>query len=91
MNGNMISTTIVRQRGQLTIPKKLRDRASWFTEGSVVAILTSMQREIKVVPYREAGVKLDWKGIWEKIELVRTFKGERGNLSGFIVKDRFLH
>lgn len=91
MDGDLISTTTIRQRGQLTIPGKLRKKARWLSEGSVVAILSSFDEEIKVVPYKERTEEIDWKQVWGKIKLARSFKGERGNLSEFIFKDRANH
>lgn len=91
MNGDYISTTTIRQRGQLTIPGKLRKKSHWLSEGSVVAILSSFDEEIKVIPYKEKAEKIDWKQIWDKIKLARTFIGKRGNLSEFILKDRANH
>lgn len=91
MNGDLISTTTVRQRGQLTIPRKLRKKVRWLSEGSIVAILSSANGEIKVVPYKAGTEKIDWKQVWDKIKLARSFKGERGNLSGFILEDRASH
>lgn len=93
MNGDLISTTTIRQRGQLTIPGKLRKKMSWLSEGSVIAILSSVDEEIKVIPYKDKEVteKIDWKRVWDKIKLARSFKGERGNLSEFIFKDRGSH
>lgn len=93
MNGDMFSIIIVRQRGQLTIPKKLREKASWLSEGSMVAILSSLDKEIKIKPYQEVEEKrtVNWKEVWEKIKVSRTFEGKRGNLSRFIAEDRSLH
>lgn len=90
MNGGIISTTI-RQRGQLTIPRDLRDKFKWLSDGSVVAFLVSLGKEVKIVPYEGATGTLDWKSLWEKIKLARTFRGKRGNLSEFIVQDRISH
>jgi len=91
MNGDLVSTTTIRQRGQLTIPKKLRESENWLADGAVVAILSSLQREVKIVPYQEDVEIVDWNAVWGKIKLARSFKGERGNLSAFIFKDRTSH
>jgi len=91
MNGDYISTTVIRQRGQLTLPKKLRTENSWLAEGMVVAVLSSVQKEVKIIPYKVSSKKTDWKDIWEKIKLSRTFLGQRGNLSQFVVEDRSAH
>lgn len=91
MNGDYLSTTVIRQRGQLTLPKKLRTENSWLAEGMVVTVLSSVQKEVKIIPYKESFKKTDWKNIWEKIKLSRTFSGKRGNLSQFVIKDRSEH
>jgi len=91
MNGDLISTTTIRQRGQLTIPKKLRESENWLADGAVVAILPSLQREVKIIPYREDAKVVDWNAVWGKIKLARSLKGKRGNLSAFILKDRASH
>lgn len=93
MIGDLFSTTIIRQRGQLTIPKKLREKAFWLSEGSIVAILSSLDEEIKIKPYQKVGEKINinWEEVWEKVKVSRTFKGKRGNLSEFIAKDRASH
>lgn len=90
MNGDLISTTAIRQRGQLTIPKKLRKRLDWLSEGSLVSVLSSLE-EVKIMPYRELSGKVDWKSIWDKVRLARSFKGKKGNLSQFIIRDRSSH
>jgi len=90
MNGDLISTTAIRQRGQLTIPKKLRKRLDWLSEGSLVSVLSSLG-EVKIMPYRKSSEKVNWKGIWDKVRLARSFKGEKGNLSQFIIQDRSSH
>lgn len=93
MNGDVVPATIIRERGQLTIPKKLRERVSWLSDGSIVAVLSSLDEEIKIMPYREVGKKgkTDWEEVWGRIRVSRSFEGKRGNLSGFIAKDRALH
>ena len=91
MNGDLVSTTTIRQRGQLTIPKKIREKSSWLSDGAVVAILSSVQKEVKIIPYQEGAGIVNWGEIWEKIRLTRTFKGARGNLSRFIFRDRSSH
>ena len=88
----MKSTTTIRQRGQVTIPSEIRQRADWLTKGSVLAIIASASKEIKIMPYEQTlDSKIDWKKIWERINLARSFKGKRGNLSKFIIEDRHRH
>lgn len=86
------SQAIIRQRGQLTIPDELREKIRWLSEGSAIKIFASSEDEVKIVPYQKEGRGvIDWKRIWDKISLVRTFRGEKGNLSRFIVQDRHSH
>ena len=87
------STATIRQRGQLTLPDEIREKIAWLSEGSAVIIATSYSKdEIRVTPYRESdNEKIDWGKIWDQIKLARSFKGERGNLAGFIAEDRYRH
>ena len=89
----MIQTTaIVRDRGQLTIPDEIRRLIKWITPRSVVTIRISTQDELIVKPYQTIEKQtVDWNKIWENIQLTRSFKGTRGNLSQFIVGDRQSH
>ncbi|HLE49923.1 MAG TPA: hypothetical protein VI791_02185 [Patescibacteria group bacterium] len=88
----MTYVAAVRQRGQITIPDKIRSDLAWLSTGSIIHITRIDNRSILVKPYQEeAKQKPDWKKIWDSIALARTFKGERGNLSAFVVKDRESH
>ncbi|PIU03755.1 hypothetical protein COT44_01620 [Candidatus Shapirobacteria bacterium CG08_land_8_20_14_0_20_39_18] len=80
----------IRQRGQITLPKKIRENIDWLVENSVVGIKTS-EAEICISPYQESVKPINWKNIWEKIKLSHSFKGKKGNLSQFIAKDRQTH
>lgn len=89
MNGVLQATAIIRQRGQLTIPDQIRGFLSWIIPNSVVTITIGQNEEIIVKPYaKDKTKKIDWKGIWERIEIADSFWGKRGNLSKFIVEDR---
>ncbi|MBI2325822.1 hypothetical protein HYU91_00325 [Candidatus Collierbacteria bacterium] len=84
----------VRQRGQITIPDKIRSELPWLTEGSAVHIFAIDGRSFIVKPYQpEPQKKVDWKKIWQTIRLTRNFKGKRDDLtaSQFIIKDRQRH
>lgn len=87
------STATVRQRGQLTLPDEIREKIAWLSEGSAVIIATSYsQNEIRIIPYQRFNKKeINWGKIWDQIKLARSFKGERGNLAGFIAEDRYRH
>lgn len=83
----MKTVSIVRDRGQLTIPDSIRSIATWTIPSSVVSISIEKPDEIVIRPHQIQ--KIDWDKLWERIRKVRAFKGKgRGNLSAFIVKDR---
>jgi bifunctional DNA-binding transcriptional regulator/antitoxin component of YhaV-PrlF toxin-antitoxin module len=85
-------TTIIRQRGQLTIPEKARKEIDWLKEGSVVNISNVDSKKLTITPYQKISDKVvSWKKIWHTINLARSFKGKRGNLSGFVADDRNKH
>ncbi len=83
---------MIRQRGQLTIPDEIRELHPWLAPNSVVTISPVSAEAVVVKPFNDrADQKVDWKKIWDGIRLARSFKGKRGNLSSFVVKDRESH
>lgn len=86
----MQETVVIRQRGQITIPKKLRDKIDWLSEDSVVGVVVT-EEEVCLSPKKKVDSRFNWKEIWEKINLSRSFIGKKGNLSEFISKDRLSH
>lgn len=86
------STTIIRQRAQITIPGRVRKHLAWIRPNSVVNVSVGADDEIVIKPVQKSrSDKPDWKEIWKKIKLARSFKGKRGNLSQFIIEDRERH
>ena len=81
---------IIRQRGQITIPESLRQSHDWLKTDSVVLLSTEGEEKLVIKPIH-AEKKPDWKKIWRLINLSKSFKGKRGNLSEFIAKDRYRH
>ena len=82
-------STIVRNRGQLTIPGSIRHRVSWITPGSVVTVAQVGSDEIVIKPHVAGKNKVDWNKLWRNIELARSHKGTySGSLSKFIMTDR---
>ncbi len=79
-------TRIIRTRGQVTIPRRIRQLASWVSPLSAVAIILERPEEIRIEPARRGEV--DWEALWEKIRRVRSLRGRRGQLSAFIATDR---
>lgn len=85
-------TVVIRARGQLTVPDRLREFYPWLSSNSVVTVSPISDKEIVVRPYSsEDSKKVDWKNVWEGIRLARSFRGKGGNLSQFIAKDRYSH
>jgi bifunctional DNA-binding transcriptional regulator/antitoxin component of YhaV-PrlF toxin-antitoxin module len=82
------TTSIIRDRGQLTIPETIRKAVGWVSPLSAVSISTVHPDEIVIRPHRSQK-EVDWDKLWKQIRRVRAFKGKgRGNLSAFIAKDR---
>lgn len=85
------TTAIIRKRGQMTIPDEIREKSSWLTADSVVTLQRLGDETLLLRPYVSQKTPDDWKKLWKMIRRVRSFKGARGNLSQFIVKDRETH
>ena len=89
MTRQLQATTIVRQRGQLTIPEPIRRLRKWITPQSAVTISSPKPDEIVIHPATLNPKEYDWDRIWKNIELARSFKGKnKTSLSKFIAKDR---
>ena len=83
------TTVVVRDRGQLTIPDKIRKSVNWINPSSVVTVTSDKPDEIIIQPYSPK--KVDWDKLWKMIKKSRSIKGKRGNLSEFIAQDRYRH
>lgn len=85
----MKTVSIIRDRGQLTIPGKIRKIVDWVNPMSVVSIVVLNSEEIIIKPHSE---DINWDDIWAGIEHARSFKGQgNGNLSKFVSEDRQNH
>lgn len=81
--------TVIRGRGQLTIPGSMRGKIAWTSPGSVVTLVLQKKDEIVIKPYVMDKNKIDWNKVWKNIELARVHKGTfSGSLSQFIISDR---
>lgn len=92
MDTSLSSTTIIRQRAQITIPDQIRKHLSWVQPNKAVNISVRTADEIVIKPH-SSQKEVDWKKLRKQIKRVRAFKG-RGkpiSLSEFIVKDRETH
>ena len=84
----MKAFSIIRDRGQLTIPDSIRKLVNWVTPSSAVSISVVKPDEIIIKPHQYQK-QIDWDTLWKQIKRVRAFKGSgRGNLSAFIMEDR---
>ena len=45
--------TIIRDRGQMTIPREIREKKSWLSAGSVVTIILVSRYKIVITPYKK--------------------------------------
>lgn len=82
----LVST--IRQRGQLTIPDRVRESRRWASDGSPVIIDYSDPEKIILQPYSKKK-EIDWDEFWQDIKRIRSYKGEyKGSLSKFIAWDR---
>lgn len=87
----MQTTLVLRERGQLTIPDKIRKALGWLRPYAVVKLFLRGD-EIILKEYQSSTAdSINWKKIWEKIQLARSFKGKKTNLSQFIMQDREQH
>lgn len=85
----MKAVSIIRQRGQLTIPDSIRKLVNWISPSSAVSITVVRPDEITVKPHRS---EVDWDKIWEGIRKSRSQVG-KGHISAaeFLEKDRQSH
>lgn len=85
----MKTVSIIRDRGQLTIPDSIRRVVTWITPMSAVSITVVKPDEIVIKPHK---LDYDWDKIWELVRKSRAIKGKgRGSAAEFIQKDRHSH
>ena len=85
----MKTVSIVRDRGQLTIPDSIRRLVSWVTPSSAVSISVVKPDEIVIKPHH---AQIDWDKMWNLIRKSRAIKGKgKGSAAEFIEKDRRSH
>lgn len=87
---NMKAASIVRGRGQLTIPDSIRKVVNWVTPMSAVSISVTKSDEILITPHKK---QYDWDKIWEGIRKSRAIKGKGKATSAaeFLERDRRSH
>lgn len=82
--------SIIRDRGQLTIPDDIRAIRKWAMPQSVVTITTEKPDEIVIRPHKK---EYNWDKIWEGIKKSRNLKGKGKTISAveFLEQDRRSH
>ena len=82
-------TSVIRNRGQLTIPDSIRKLVGWAGTMSAVTIMVNRQDEILIRPKTKA---VDMEELWKRINEVRNLRaGESFDSLDFIQKDRQSH
>lgn len=86
----MQTVSIIRQRGQLTIPESIRKIVRWVNPMSAVSISVIKPDEIVIRPHSQ---KVDWDEIWAGIARSRSLVGEGKSVSAieFLENDRNSH
>lgn len=82
------ATGIIRARGQLTIPKRIRRAVEWLNPPTAVTIVLEQPDVVSLRPAQDDTASVDWRVIWDNIRRARTTKGKRVNTSAFIAADR---
>lgn len=81
--------SVIRDRGQLTIPDSIRKVVNWVTPQSAVSISVTRPDEIVIQPHKK---QYDWDKIWKAVRRARAIKGKgKGSAAEFIEKDRHSH
>jgi bifunctional DNA-binding transcriptional regulator/antitoxin component of YhaV-PrlF toxin-antitoxin module len=86
----MKTVSIIRNRGQLTIPDSIRKVASWVAPMSAVSITIVKPDEIIIRPQN---AYTNWDEIWSGINKARAIKGSGKSVSAteFLNDDRDSH
>lgn len=85
----MKTVSIIRDRGQLTIPDSIRKFVSWVTPMSAVSISVVKPDEIVIKPHQ---VRFDSDKIWTLIQHSRAIRGKgKTSASDFLTEDRSSH
>ncbi len=81
--------SIIRERGQLTIPESIRRIVNWVAPLSAISISVVRPDEIIIKPHKQ---NVEWDQIWENIKKSRAISG-KGTVSAseFLQADRSAH
>ena len=86
----MKKISVIRERGQLTIPDSIRQAVGWVAPMSAVSISVVKPDEIVIKPHQQ---KVDWNRLWKLIKKSRSLGIGRATTSAaeFLEKDRRSH
>ena len=85
----MKSVSIIRDRGQLTIPDSIRKIAKWANPMSAVSISVASSNEIRIRPHEKP---VDWDSLLDGIKRARSIHGSgKKSAIEFIQEDRLSH
>ena len=86
----MKAVSIIRNRGQLTIPDSIRKAVKWAVPMSAVSITVVKPDEIVIKPQQP---NVDWQEIWDGIYKARAITGKTKGTSAaeFLQHDRASH
>lgn len=86
----MKAVSIIRERGQLTIPDNIRKVVNWVSPLSAVSISVVKPDEIVIKPHTKL---IDKDQVWENVRKARAIKGKGSTTSAveFLIKDRQSH
>ena len=89
---NIQAVGIIRQRGQLTIPDKIREAFDWLTPSSAITITSQKPDEIVIRPVSTSKKAVDWDKMWSLIRKSRAIKGKNPvSALEILQKDRQSH
>lgn len=83
------SVSIIRDRGQLTIPRWIRANLDWVGASMPVSIHAEGPWRLVIEPHQKQAV--NWSKLWGNIYLSRQIKNAGKKLSNFVVTDRQTH
>lgn len=85
----MKTVSIIRDRGQLTIPDSVRRLVPWANPLSAVTIAVTKPNEIVIKPHQPI---VDWNGLWQNIQQSRNVTGNsKKNALEILETDRASH
>jgi bifunctional DNA-binding transcriptional regulator/antitoxin component of YhaV-PrlF toxin-antitoxin module len=86
----MKSISIIRDRGQITIPDNIRKKIEWANPMHPITISIVSPQEISIKPHR---IQADRAKVFEEMARIRSFRGNGKTISAseFLETDRKSH